>query len=124
MIGVEKNNDDCRKIHIHKSIKWDAAKYILLVSKRIETLYSFERTPRTYTKRNADYWKNEIKENRKKLRQCPDSQTQESENCIGDPVRTVTANEIKEALKGFGYKTRVRNLNRLQELYRDAVNDI
>ena len=36
----------------------------------------------------------------------------------------MTANEIKEALKGFGYKTCVHDLKRLQELYRDAVNDI
>lgn len=38
-------NDDCRRIHLQKSNKWDASKDVLLVLKRQEHLSNFERTP-------------------------------------------------------------------------------
>ena len=50
--GIEKNNDDCRRIHLNK---WDAPVDVLLVSKRIERLSRHQRTPRSYNKRNAEY---------------------------------------------------------------------
>jgi len=42
--GTEKKNDDCRRFHINKSNKWDAANDVLLVMKRLETLSSIETT--------------------------------------------------------------------------------
>ena len=66
ILGVEKKNDNCRQIHLQKSNKWDASKDVLLVLKRQEHLDSFERTPRSYTKRKADYWGDGIKEKRRK----------------------------------------------------------
>ena len=67
-IGIEKNNDDCRRIHLNKSNKWDAAKDVLLVSKRVEALSSLQRTPRAYNKRNVQYWDHDLKAKRAKLR--------------------------------------------------------
>ena len=65
-IGVEKVNDDCRRIHLHRSNKWDAAKDVLLVGKRVEHLAECERTHIKYEKQNNCYWDNGIKENRAK----------------------------------------------------------
>lgn len=64
ILGVEKKNDDCRKIHLHRSNKWDAAKDALLVLFRQELLTGHERTPRKYRKRKAEYWEHSIKEKR------------------------------------------------------------
>ena len=66
ILGVEKKNDNCRRIHLQKSNKWDASKDVLLVLKRQERLRTYERTPRPYTKHKADYWENEIREKRRK----------------------------------------------------------
>jgi len=63
-IGTEKNNDDCRRFHLNKSNKWDAASDVLKVMKWLERLRSIERTPRNYTKRKNEYWHNDIKEKR------------------------------------------------------------
>ena len=54
--GVEKPNDDCRRIHLFKSNKWDAAEDVLLVGKRLENLQELQRTPRAYNKRTTAYW--------------------------------------------------------------------
>jgi thioredoxin-related protein len=64
--GVEKKNDDCRKIHHQRSNKWDAPKDALLVLYRQEQLSYCERAPRVYTKRKPDYWEQSIKEKRAK----------------------------------------------------------
>ena len=53
--GVEKLNDDCRRIHLRRSDKWEAAKDVLLVVKRIKNLQEFERSPRQYTERSLEY---------------------------------------------------------------------
>jgi hypothetical protein len=80
-IGIEKNNDDCRIIHLAKSNKWDAVKDVLLVSKRVETLSSIHCTPRMYQKLNAQYWDNDLKEKRAKLkRKMEDEKKQIDEN--------------------------------------------
>lgn len=53
---------------MYKSNKWDAAKDVLLVSKRLENLEDYHRKPRKYTKRNSEYWETAIKEKRSILR--------------------------------------------------------
>jgi len=119
-IGVEKKNDDCRRIHLQKSNKWDAATDVLLVSKRLETLSELERAPRVYHKRNAEYWHNEIKEKRANQRY-----SHMHYHTLDDPENTedMSSNELRDALKEMGIKTRVRNVKRLQELYRDAIRE-
>ncbi|XP_028394537.1 uncharacterized protein LOC114518738 [Dendronephthya gigantea] len=117
--GVEKKNDDCRRIHLFKSNKWDAAKDVLLVSKRLENLQDYERKPREYIKKNAEYWDTTIKEKRSLLRksiQTPDEHNQEQ-----DAVAEMSPPEIRAKLKKMGYPTKVRNAKRLQELYQIAI---
>lgn len=61
LAGVEKNNDDARKIIQRKSNHTDdpAAEF------RINDLKHRERKPRTYTNKNSEYWQTNIKEKRK-----------------------------------------------------------
>jgi len=114
--GVEKLNDDCRRIHLERSNKWDAPKDILLVGKRLERLSAYERTPRQYRKRETDYWQNDIRETRaKRTRICiqlPDDSFV-ADNLI---VEDMISEEIKTKLKETGITTRLRSLKKLQEL--------
>ena len=57
---------NCHRIHLQKSNKGDSLKDILLVPRGQEHIDSFEQTPRQYAKHKADYWENEIRENRMK----------------------------------------------------------
>jgi hypothetical protein len=56
--GVEKINDDIKKIHYSKTNKWDATVDALQVRKRIEHLTSenCEHDKRNYTKGTNEYW--------------------------------------------------------------------
>ena len=52
--ALKKNNDDCRRIHLNKSNKWDAPADVLLgLSKRIERLSRHQRTPQGHTTRET-----------------------------------------------------------------------
>ncbi|CAB3996291.1 Hypothetical predicted protein [Paramuricea clavata] len=101
--GVEKNNDDCSKIHFFKSNKWDAAKDVLLANKRLENLAECRRKPRAGTKRNADYWSSTIKASRQAKREAlktPESAvTQDNEL---DTVNNMTSLEIQDKFKEMG----------------------
>lgn len=54
-LGVEKLNDDCRRVHLQRSNKRDAPKDVLVVGKRVEHLATSERAHRKYKKRNTSY---------------------------------------------------------------------
>ena len=119
LTGVEKLNDECRRIHLQKSNKWDAAKDVLLVGKRLEILGSLQRTPRQYQKRANSYWSNGINESRaKRLRLCHQEPTLPDYERI---MLHMTAYEIKTKLKEMGITTRVRRLKTLQEKYRASL---
>ena len=66
--GVEKNNDDAKRIFFQKSNKWDAARDVLLLESRQLALQSHEREKRKYTKKKNDYWDDGIVETRKRGR--------------------------------------------------------
>ena len=55
-----------RRVHLHRSNKWDAPKDILLVGKMLEHLADCERATRKYIKQDVNYWKEGIKESRAK----------------------------------------------------------
>ena len=117
----EKKNDDCRHIHLQKSNKWDASRDVLLVLNRQEHLSNFERTPRQYNKRKAAYWENDIKE--KRAKQLANIQAEKTSNLHETQVNidNMTPTDIKERLKEMGVTTRVRNLKKLQQMFRDAM---
>jgi len=58
--GVEKNNDDAKRIFFQKSNKWDAAKDILCTEGRQWDLKQHEWEKATSTKRKLEYWGHEI----------------------------------------------------------------
>ena len=90
-----------------------------MVGKHLELLRDFERTPRQYKKANDDYWSRGISENRAKRLRFSHDETSE-ENSV-DEVESLTPEIIKSRLKGFGITTRARNIKRLQEIYRAAL---
>lgn len=121
--GVEKLNDDCRRIHIQRSNKWDATKDILLVGKRLEHLQDYERTPRTYKKRAMDYWESTIRENRaKRVRHCSELPKENAEN-EGTDIESMSAEELKAMLKSKGITTRLRSAKKLQELLKKTLKE-
>ena len=65
LAGVEKNNDDARKIIQRKSNHTDDPAEVLRAEHRIRALKHRERKPRQYTKKNTEYWENQIKTNRR-----------------------------------------------------------
>ena len=120
--GVEKLNDDCRRVHLHRSNKWDAPKDILLVGKRLEHLADCERATRKYIKQDVNYWKEGIKESRaKRHRVCME------EPKVGhldfDMINNLTAEETKQRLKDMGIKTRYRCKQKLKELLINSLED-
>ena len=124
--GVEKNNDDVRKFHLTKSNKWDAPKDILLVTKRLQVTGQHERIRRAYNKSNAEYWSTEIRESRSKRRKLSAASPVEIPDSIPEnvlDVHDVSALEIKEKLKELGVQTRVRKLEKLQEMLKQALSN-
>lgn len=67
--GVEKNNDDARKVLLRwKSNNWDSPTDILRTETRLWALRKRERKPRAYNKNNEKYWNSDIKGSRGKRR--------------------------------------------------------
>ena len=64
-LGVEKNNDDARRILQRKTNHTDDSADILRAEHRIRSLKHRERQPRCYTKKNVEYWEDNIKTKRK-----------------------------------------------------------
>ncbi|EDO31028.1 predicted protein [Nematostella vectensis] len=102
--GVEKNNDDAKRIYFQKSNKWDAAKDILLLESRQKSLEHHEREKRKYVKRNEEWWNSKILDSRKRRRNTESNYTA--------TTRRVQCGDCT-ALKGLGlmFKQRTgRNL--------------
>jgi hypothetical protein len=115
-------------VHLNKSNKWDAARDVLLVTKRVEGFSQLHRTPRTYQKRSAQYWEHELKEKRtnQKRRMDDEKQAHINENNDSNNVpdtENMSPTELRQALRKIGIKTCVRNVKQLQEMFQDAVQN-
>ncbi|CAB3978408.1 Hypothetical predicted protein [Paramuricea clavata] len=117
--GVEKLNDDCRRVHLQRSNKWDAPTDVLLVGKRVEHLSNCERITRPYLKRNKNYWESAIKESRSKRIRVSAQINEETEV----DINSLTANEIKHKLKDLGVLTKLRSLEKLKKLFRESLTN-
>ena len=126
LLGVEKLNDDCRRIHLHRSNKWDAPKDVLLLGKRLEHLSEYEREPRSYNKQGTEYWNVRIHESRAKRKkictELPDDDLVAGDIRIDD-IDNMTAEEIKAQLKDRGITTRLRSLKKLQQLFLKTLRE-
>ena len=118
VVGVEKLNDDCRRIHLRKSNKWDAAKDILQVEERLHNLSELHRKPRQYKKRSHEYWEMGIAESRKKR---PRLASQEPNTDDKENLLLLSPEVLRSRLKDLGIKTRVKKQTRLLDMYRVAL---
>ena len=85
-----------------------------------------ERTPRPYRKRNANYWLDEIRESRRKRRKesLPIFALDSGNAALKSRnVEDLSVTEIKEKLKQLGVVTRVRKLEKLQEILQVALQN-
>ena len=85
-----------------------------------------ERVRRGYNKSNTEYWSTEIRESRRKRRKlsaAPDVEIPaeiNSESVLD--IENLSAVEIKEKLKELGVQTRVRKLEKLQDILKHALH--
>lgn len=61
--GVEKNNDDAKRVYFNKSNKCNATRDVLQLEARQFVLKHCDKEKRTYRKRNSDYWDLKISKN-------------------------------------------------------------
>jgi hypothetical protein len=101
--GVEKNNDDAKKIYFQKSNRWDGARArdVLLVENRQQLLSHCEREKRQYHKRNAAYWENDIIETRKKQTKACLREIQINHSASVEQGSNSSENKYKKDLKDF-----------------------
>ena len=124
--GVEKINDDIKKIHHSKTNKWDATLDALQVRKRIEHLASenCERVKRNYTKREELYWSDDIFRQRcakrakivEEMSREANKFAVETDKALASDFDNLSVDEIREELKKLGAKTRFRNRDKLLAL--------
>ena len=115
--GVEKNNDDAKRILFQKSNKWEAAKDILNTESRQWDLRHCEREKAIYTKRNVEYWETGIGQKRKeqRLMSAPSSSFDEEmcEESFTEDYSKMTVPQLRELIKEKGLK--VKNLSKLRK---------
>jgi hypothetical protein len=115
--GVEKNNDDAKRILFQKSNKWDSAKDILFMESRQWDLREHERKKGNYIKRNHEYWDvAHINQNRKKSKPLTEAPILQDDDVTADVTadvatgsvnyRNFTVAQLREAIKGKGINQR------------------
>lgn len=103
--GVEKNNDDAKRIFYQKSNKWDAARDVMLHEHRQIALKHCERRKRSYDKQNNDYWGSGIVESRKKRIHSKKGNTSQlqADQLVPEPVTinydNMTVNQLRDEIK-------------------------
>ena len=106
--GVEKNNDDAKKLYFQKSNKWDATRDVLLLESRQYALKHKERKKRRYTKQKADYWESAICVNRKRKPLAAENNntpsTSRNETCWKPDFTKMTVKELKKEITERGLK--------------------
>ena len=109
--GVEKNNDDAKRIFFQKSNKWDAARDVLQLEARQQALNDHEREKRKYDKQNNEYWGSGIVESRKKRMHSRVSASEsQSEASAIDTTEVTRANYEKMTIKQLTQEIKSRNL--------------
>lgn len=102
--GVEKNNDDAKRIFFQKSNKWDVARDVLQSESRQIALQGYDREKRKYNKQNKNYWEEGIVETRKKRQRSqvitseepgPSDELTEQEEDLGK----LSVSQLKERIK-------------------------
>ena len=100
--GVEKNNDDAKRVMFHKSNEWDAATDILRTESRQWDLKEREREKGTYIKWKFEYWEGDINnrsEKRIMLNPATPVPVDAEDNSSGGPNNSNTLNYRKCTVK-------------------------
>ena len=117
--GVEKNNDDAKRVLFHKSNKWDAAKDIICTESRQWNLRHHERSKGRYTKRKLEYWNHGIAETRKQKRshlQASPEATHDDEIPVPTPeenLNNLSVKQLRQIIKEKGL--RPKGLSKLKK---------
>ena len=115
--GVEKTNDVIRRLYHLKSNKFDACKDGLQAVKRLDDLQEFEHQPRNYVQHDREYWTEGIlEEQRKRIRLSVVPREDP-----GIKIEDMSSAELKAKLKEMNIHTRIRSLDRLRQLLKDAI---
>lgn len=114
--GVEKNNDDAKKVFFQKSNKWDAERDVLLHESRQIALKHNEHNKRRYEKNEENYWVSGIVDQRKKRAKSSrnhafdEIQEQESPSSLqsetGPNYKEMTVQQLKDKIKSKGLKVK------------------
>ncbi|CAB3998260.1 Hypothetical predicted protein [Paramuricea clavata] len=108
--GVEKNNDDAKRMVFQKSNKWDSVKDILCTESRQWDLKNCQRQKNCYTKRNLEYWDETMKRQRKEWRQLSKpivitadvNATVDAETCSRANYSNFTASQLRQKVREMG----------------------
>ena len=116
--GVEKYNDEAKRVLFNKSNKWDAAKDILYTESRQWDLKHHERMKGQCSKRKLEYWNTEISEIRKQKRACcVDSPDTIQDDDIPNPevnLTNLSVKQLRELIKEKGL--RPKGLSKLEKM--------
>ena len=109
--GVEKNNDDAKRILFQKSNKWDAARDVLQLEGRQQVLHHCEREMRKYEKQNNDYWNCGIVDSRKKRKHSRGSVSEsQGEPSASNTSEVTSTNYEKMTIKDLIQNIKSQNL--------------
>ena len=109
--GVEKNNDDAKRIFFQKSNKWDAARDVLQLEARQQALNHCERKKRKYEKQNSEYWDTGIVDSRKKRMHSKGNVIEsQGEASAANATEVPTTNYKKMTVKQLVQEIKSRNL--------------
>ncbi|CAB3981176.1 Hypothetical predicted protein, partial [Paramuricea clavata] len=108
--GVEKNNDDAKRMVFQKSNKWDSVKDVLCTESRQWDLKNCQRQKNCYTKRNLEYWDETIKRQRKERRQLSKpivitadvNATVDAETCSRADYSNFTVSQLRQKVREMG----------------------
>ena len=120
--GVEKNNDDTKKLSFQNSNKWDATGDVLQLEAGQYALRGQEE--RKYTKRKTEYWETDVSETRKKRprpkvgdNQNEVAATSTSSSSTTVDLKKLTVKELREELNAKGLKPKgLSKMNKTQLL--------
>lgn len=104
--GVEKNNDDAKRVFFQKSNKWDAARDVLQLEARQQALHHCEREKRKYEKQNDEYWNSGIVDSRKKRKHSRGGVSESQ----GEPSASNTSEDTSSNYEKMTIKELIQNI--------------
>ena len=132
--GLEKSNDEVRRILQKKTSKWDTTVDVIKTRKRIELseMAGMARKKRAYNKRNTQYWDKELQDKRSekhdqittsnlKVNEAHDKERLKQLESLLAISETLAPVELKQKMEALSVQTRtVKTKKRLMAILREA----